>query len=227
MKRIADAVKEIRRETEQCSLKTRKVIEYVYTVRGKDFSILSAALLINKNINTCEVIVDTLDDNNLEEASVLMRFLLERISLAFKISKDKINIQHIGKLKANSCIAELKNSFDFLGLLYGHLSRISHSHFWTFANNFVKFNKSKNKSTVRVVLYKDSKELSSAYLGLFMLVFLNLAVAEFIEKEYSKGRLFHWELNKNLVWKCSIIDELILWKVNNWFVSIDGKPLFN
>jgi len=226
MKELNKLIIEIKRETEQYLYKTSKIVKYVYRKRKK-FPTLAAILLINKNINTCQIIGQLLDEKNQEEATVLTRFVLERIALAFKISKDNINIEYIDKLQANKCISELKKSFTFLGLLYGFLSDITHSHFWSFWLNFTEINKSKNKPKIHIVLYKSKKELSSAYLMLFTLVFLNLAVAEFIAKEDSKDYLFIWKLDKNLVWNCDIIDKLILWKVNNWFGFIDGKPLFN
>jgi hypothetical protein len=226
MKEFSKVVREIKKETERYLFKTRKIIvpsSYI----SNNFSTLSSTLLINKNINTCEIIKWLLDEKENEEAMVLMRFLLERIAFAFKISKDKMDIESINRLQANNCIIELKKSFTYLGLLYGFLSKIIHSHFWTFTKNFTKINKSKKKPKIFVVLYKNEKQLSHSYLMLFTLVFLNLAVAEFITKEDSRHHLFSWGLDKNLTWKCNLIDKGILWKVNNWFDIIDGKPLNN
>lgn len=220
MKKLSRFNREVNRETERYLYKTSKIVKCVVR-RYNNFSTLAASLLINKNINTCEVIKQLLDNKEVEESTVLMRFLLERIALAFKILKDNISIEYINRLQANSCIAELKKSFTYLGFLYGFLSKITHSHFWTFANNFTKFNKSKEKPKLSVVLYKDKKALSHAYLMLFTLVFLNLAVAEFITKKDLRHHLFIWRLDKNLVWNCNLVNKWTLWRVSSWFVMID------
>lgn len=183
--------KKIRIATNELIKKAEKLLERLSTLMPQKEINIASLFLLFKNIFTYKTIRSLCNRGEAEEAIVLMRFFLERIALAFKISKDKIDFKDLKKIKASKSILELKKAFSYSGIWYGLLSKVTHGDWWLFFNTHITINKKKP-----ILTFSPHIKDNPIYrLFLYVLVELNLATVEFIAKD-SIDEIFSWSLKK-------------------------------
>lgn len=176
--------KHLKRLKKRLFCSKEKKIEHIYFL-----------LCLNHNNETLKTIGQLMNKEQLEEALVLMRVVLERSGLLLKSMIEGLSIEEIEKLRSKHCVAYLKKYFD-IGRLYGFFSEIIHS--------------TANVSLYFSILYlfkKGSMKKSSEYSEIdtlfrilyFFMMEINTALIKFICKEYFEIKS-NWIMDDHKKW---------------------------
>lgn len=173
-----------------------KALKYARQKNGKKQKAPTyiSIILLEKNFHSFNIVKQLLKVRNYEEAYVLMRFILERIALAYKIINENIPYNQIKKLKVTKCVSDLKKQFTYSGEYYGKLSKFAHSNFPIPFLFYIAYQM--NKSKEREI---DSSIDIAIHFDLCILLELNHAICQFIIKNKAKKNKW-WKIDGNGKW---------------------------